>query len=138
VHIDRDDRSAKFWLNPVGLAVNLGFSASNWRGSNTWYNPSGRRCCEAGMTTSDPKPGERIIDVRVDEYSLSADLADGRTITVPLAWFPRLLHASAQQRSNWQIAGGGFGIHWPEVDEDLSVQGLLRGAPAAAERSGAA
>ena len=90
------------------------------------------------MTTSDPRPGERIVDVRIDEHSLSADLADGRTITVPLAWFPRLLHASAQQRSNWRLAGGGFGIHWPDVDEDLSAQGLLRGAPAAAQRSGAA
>jgi len=85
------------------------------------------------MSTSDPRPGERIVDVRIDEHSLSADLADGRTITVPLAWFPRLLHASAQQRSNWRLAGGGFGIHWPDVDEDLSSQGLLRGAPAAAQ-----
>lgn len=90
------------------------------------------------MTTSDPKPGERILAVRVEEHTLSADLADGRTITVPLAWYPRLLHASAQQRANWQLAGGGFGIHWPDVDEDLSAQGLLRGAPAAAQRPGAA
>jgi hypothetical protein len=90
------------------------------------------------MTTSDLNPGERIVDVRVDEHTLSADLADGRTITVPLAWFPRLFHASPEARSNWQIAGGGFGIHWPDVDEDLSAQGLLRGAPAASRRPGAA
>ena len=90
------------------------------------------------MSTSDPRPGERIVDLRIDEHSLSADLADGRTITVPLAWFPRLLHASAQHRSNWRIAGGGFGVHWPDVDEDLSAEGLLRGAPAAAQRPGAA
>jgi hypothetical protein len=68
--------------------------------------------------------------VRLDDDILSADLADGRTITVPLAWFPRLLHATASQRSNWQLCGGGFGIHWPEVDEDISAQGLLAGAPA--------
>jgi hypothetical protein len=90
------------------------------------------------MTTSDPKPGARIVGVRIDEHSLRADLADGRTITVPLAWFPRLLHASAEQRSNWRLAGGGFGIHWPDVDEDLSAEGLLRGAPAATRRPGAA
>jgi hypothetical protein len=54
----------------------------------------------------------------------------GRTITVPLAWYPRLLHATPEQRENWKVAGGGFGVHWPDVDEDLSTEGLLRGAPA--------
>jgi len=62
--------------------------------------------------------------------SLSVSLKDGRTITVPLAWYPKLLHASTQQRSNWKVAGGGYGIHWPDLDEDLSTEGLLRGAPA--------
>ena len=89
------------------------------------------------MTTSEPRPGERILDVRVDENLLTVDLADGRTIAVPLVWFPRLLDATPAQRANWQLAGGGFGIHWPDVDEDLSSAGLLRGAPAA-RRSGAA
>jgi hypothetical protein len=55
---------------------------------------------------------------------------DGRAIIVPLAWYPRLLHATAEQRGNWKIAGGGYGIHWPDIDEDLSVEGLLRGLPA--------
>ncbi len=64
------------------------------------------------------------------EDSLSVDLMDGRTISVPLAWYPRLLHASDEQRMNWKISGGGFGIHWPDIDEDLSTEGLLRGAPA--------
>ena len=84
------------------------------------------------MNISEPRPGERIKDVRTDEFTLAVDLFDGRTIIVPLIWFPRLWHANAEQRANWQIAGAGFGIHWPEVDEDLSVEGLLRGAPAAA------
>ena len=53
-------------------------------------------------------------------------------ITVPLAWYPRLLDATAEQRAHWKITGGGFGIHWPEIDEDLSAEGLLRGAPAPA------
>jgi hypothetical protein len=90
------------------------------------------------MNTSEPSPGERIVDVRVGDDTLSADLADGRTITVPLAWFPRLLHADPEQRVNWKIAGGGFGIHWPDLDEDLSSAGLLRGAPAPASQKGAA
>lgn len=82
------------------------------------------------MAYTEPKAGERVKDVRVTEDTLSVDLLDGRTITVPLAWYPRLLHASAEQRNKWEVAGGGFGIHWPDVDEDLSTEGLLRGAPA--------
>ena len=73
---------------------------------------------------------ERVVNVKFTKDSLSVDLRDGRTITVPLAWYPRLLHATAAQRKNWRVAGGGYGIHWPEIDEDLSTEGLLRGAPA--------
>ena len=73
---------------------------------------------------------ERVSDVRFTEDALSVELMDGRTITVPLAWFPRLLAATPEQRSRWQVAVGGYGIHWPLVDEDLSTEGLLRGAPA--------
>jgi hypothetical protein len=82
------------------------------------------------MNISKIKPGEKVKDVHLSEDSLSVDLMDGRTISVPLAWYPRLLHATDAQRQNWKIAGGGFGIHWPEIDEDLSTEGLLRGAPA--------
>lgn len=82
------------------------------------------------MSSSEPKAGERITDVRVTDDTLTADLIDGRTISVPLVWYPRLLHATAAQRSNWRISGGGFGIHWPDLDEDLSSDGLLHGAPA--------
>jgi hypothetical protein len=73
---------------------------------------------------------ERVKGARVTQESLSVDLMDGRTITVPLAWYPKLLNATPEQRNNWQIAGGGYGIHWPDIDEDLSTEGLLRGAPA--------
>ncbi len=55
---------------------------------------------------------------------------DGRTISVPPVWYPRLLKATESQRKNWRISGGGYGIHWEDVDEDLSTEGLLRGAPA--------
>jgi hypothetical protein len=73
---------------------------------------------------------ERVKDVQITEDALSVTLMDGRVISVPLAWYPRLLDASNTQRENWKIAGGGYGIHWPDVDEDLSTEGLLRGAPA--------
>lgn len=68
--------------------------------------------------------------VRLTEDELVVELQDGRTISVPLAWFPRLLHASTAERENWEFLGNGEGIHWPELDEDLSVAGLLRGTPA--------
>lgn len=75
---------------------------------------------------------ERVKDVRVAGDALSVDLMDGRTITVPLVWFPRLAAATPEQLANWQVAGGGYGLYWPDLDEDLSTEGLLRGAPAPA------
>ncbi|HLY55160.1 MAG TPA: DUF2442 domain-containing protein [Stellaceae bacterium] len=71
----------------------------------------------------------RVRDVRIDKDRLTVDLMDGRSIAVPLAWYPRLADATPAQRDRWEVAGGGFGIHWPEIDEDLSTEGLLRGAP---------
>jgi hypothetical protein len=79
--------------------------------------------------------GEQVTDVALTEDRLIVDLADGRSIWVPLPWFPSLLHATSQERENRVIAGAGYGIHWPDVDEDLSVEGLLRGAPAPQPRA---
>jgi hypothetical protein len=73
---------------------------------------------------------ERVTGVKFTKDTLSVALRDGRTITVPLAWYPRLFNATVAQRKNWRIAGGGYGIHWPDIDEDLSTEGLLRCAPA--------
>ncbi len=75
-------------------------------------------------------PDIRIRSVAVTEDELVVGLMDGRTIGVPLAWFPRLAAASPDQRARWELAGAGYGIHWPELDEDLSTEGLLRGARA--------
>ncbi len=77
---------------------------------------------------------ERVKNVRFTEDSISVDLMDGRTISVPLIWYPRLYHATGEQLADWQISGGGYGIHWPEIDEDLSTEGLLRGAPAPSQQ----
>ncbi len=84
------------------------------------------------MSSSDRRQmsDERVLDVQSTDDTLSVSLRDGRVITVPLVWYPRLLHATPAQRRNWAIAGGGYGIHWPDLDEDLSTEGLLRGAPA--------
>jgi hypothetical protein len=73
---------------------------------------------------------ERVANVQFSEDELRVTLMDGRTISAPLAWYPRLLHATVKQRKNWQTCGAGYGIHWPDIDEDLSTEGLLRGAPA--------
>jgi hypothetical protein len=67
--------------------------------------------------------------VEVTDDELTVVLADGRRISAPLAWFPRLLRATPEQRADWELLGDGEGIHWPRVDEDLSVSGLLRGTP---------
>ena len=69
----------------------------------------------------------RAMEVRVNAESLVVDLSDGRTISVPLAWFPRLLHGAAGERANWRLIGVGEGIHWPDLDEDISVEALLAG-----------
>jgi hypothetical protein len=82
------------------------------------------------MTMSHLGEDERVKGVRFTEDSLVVDLMDGRTISVPLAWYPRLLNATKVQRDNWQVSAAGYGLHWPEIDEDLSTEGLLRGAPA--------
>jgi len=65
--------------------------------------------------------------VSVSDEALTVDLADGRTVTVPLAWFPRLVHGSAAERANWRLIGRGQGVHWPDLDEDVSTESLLAG-----------
>jgi len=68
-------------------------------------------------------------DVKITDDTLSVDLSDGRTISVPLEWFPRLVHATLEERNNWRLIGKGHGIHWDDIDEDISVKGLLAGKP---------
>jgi hypothetical protein len=67
--------------------------------------------------------------VAITEDTLTVNLSDGRTISVPLTWFPRLIQASAEERNNWRLIGQGQGIHWEDIDEDISVEGLLAGKP---------
>lgn len=83
--------------------------------------------------TSDP----RIVSVSIDEEIITARLADGRTISVPLAWSWRLSEASPAQRQRYEIIGSGQGVHWPEIDEDISAVGMLQGTPARRTRQAA-
>ena len=71
----------------------------------------------------------RAHSVEIDQDSLKVDLVDGRSVSVPLAWYPRLMHGTHEQRNNWRLIGAGEGLHWPDLDEDISVENLLSGKP---------
>jgi len=77
----------------------------------------------AGVTLILP----RVVNVTVTDDTLSVDLEDGRTIAAPIGWYPRLAHGTSAERANVQISGAGYGMHWPELDEDIGVEGLLLG-----------
>jgi hypothetical protein len=79
----------------------------------------------AGVTLTLP----RVVNVTMTDDTLSVDLEDGRTIAVPIGWYPRLAHGTPAERANVQIGGAGYGMHWPELDEDIGVEGLLLGKP---------
>ncbi|PYT03195.1 MAG: DUF2442 domain-containing protein [Acidobacteria bacterium] len=74
-------------------------------------------------------------NISVTADTLAVDLSDGRSISVPLAWFPRLLHGTPEERNNWRFIGGGVGVHWPDLDEDISVKNLLAGKPSGESQS---
>ena len=79
------------------------------------------------MSSSAIEPKAQAAEVVIDKEEFSVRLRDGRTITVPLAWYPRLSHGTARERSNWRLIGQGEGVHWPDLDEDVSVASLLLG-----------
>ncbi|KAA5804815.1 DUF2442 domain-containing protein [Alkalicaulis satelles] len=87
------------------------------------------------MTSLAANADIRIAGARIVEEALVVDLIDGRSISAPLSWFPRLAKAEPEARQRFEIAGAGYGLHWPELDEDISVEGLLRGAPSPESRS---
>ena len=78
---------------------------------------------------------QRVRDVQVRAETLTVALVDGRSVSVPLAWYPRLLDATPEQRERWELAGACSGIHWPDLDEGLSADSLLLGLPAASARA---
>lgn len=130
IHVEEAGAVAKFWLQPLSLASSSRFRAHDFVAWNGWWPNITTSSWRHGMSSSAPSVDPRAVEVQLDDDNLTVDLADGRRVTVPLAWFPRLLHANPEQRQNWRLIGDGQGIHWPDVDEDLSVAGLLRGAAA--------
>lgn len=79
------------------------------------------------MTTLVLEADPIVVDVTIDDTKFTVDLADGRRLVVPLAWYPRLLHASPAERQNWQLLGDGYVIEWPDLDEHVGIEGLLAG-----------
>ncbi|MDR3632689.1 MAG: DUF2442 domain-containing protein [Isosphaeraceae bacterium] len=132
VHVERDDREAKFCLSPVRVERSRGFAgkeinviqsirSSRRTGSNCWTNGMNTSTVESRPVTA--------TSVIVTDDTLTLELSDGRSVSAPLAWYPRLLHGAAQERSRCRLIGQGLGIHWPDLDEDVSVANLLAGSP---------
>jgi hypothetical protein len=110
MHVDRENRSAKFWLDPdVVLAKNHGYSRKELRDIE--------RIMRENL--------EVLRNVMATDDTLSVDLEDGRTVSIPIGWYPRLAYGTPAERANFQISGAGYGIHWPDLDEDIGIEGLL-------------
>jgi hypothetical protein len=86
-------------------------------------------------TSTAESKGPSAVRVRILDQAVVVDLSDGRTVAAPLAWYPRLLHGSVRERRNWRLIEGGEGIHWPDLDEDVNVEGLLAGRRSAESRA---
>jgi hypothetical protein len=129
IHVSRERMTSKFWLEPIALAENHGFSARELNQVRliirNEFSEFGRHGMSIVVSTD-----ARVKEVSVTEELITLHLVDGRVISVPLAWSWRLTEASPSQRANCEIIGDGVGVHWPDVDEDLSVEGMLHGVPA--------
>lgn len=130
VHVSRAEFTSKLWLDPVALARNEGYRVKELGTIISHVREHRLMLLEAWHGYLALAADERVADLRFEDERLVVDLMDGRTIATPVAWYPRLLNATDAQRANWELIGSGYGIHWPDVDEDLSTEGMLRGAPA--------
>jgi hypothetical protein len=130
VHVEGNDGVAKFWLNPVKLDEAEAYCAGTSATFNVLLRSIGKISWKRGMRISKLEiEVPNATSVEVSDEAITVDLSDGRTITVPLAWYPRLLKGSNAERRNWRLVGGGEGIHWEDLDEDISVENLLAGRP---------
>ena len=130
IHVETAEKKAKFWLNPVRLVRHAAIMKQNFARSRESYGGTKPFSWENGMNTSVASEETEVLarDVRFDEVDkMKVLLNDGREISVPIAWFPRLSRATDEQRRHWRFIGGGEGMHWEELDEDISVEGLLAG-----------
>jgi hypothetical protein len=131
VHVERDEMIAKFWLDPVRLQSSGGFSRTDLGRIQRIIIEYHSLLMEwLGMSTSmveiEVPNAENLV---ISDDTITVDLSDGRTISVPLNWFPRLFHGSSEERANWRFVGKEQGMHWKDLDEDISVESLLTGRP---------
>jgi hypothetical protein len=128
IHVERDDAEAKYWLQPVRLQRSSGLGAAELNRIEKLVEEHRLELIDAWIyiLATETRPAI-AVSVQVSSTTLEVSLADGRTIAVPLAWYPRLLHATAEERGRWRLIGSGQGIHWPDLDEDISVANLLDG-----------
>gem|GEM_PF-85685 len=130
IHVQQEKMTCKFWINPLALAKNYGFSAKELNTIRAIIIKIRIEYWSDGMNSAVQIQEVKIKHVTVTKNSITAQLIDGRTISVPLVWSWRLSEATPKQRANWQIIGDGHGVHWPELDEDISAAGTLFGIPA--------
>ena len=125
IHIEQAERYAKFWLEPIELAEARGFRGAQFRELYAIIEENREKFIIAWMSTLANKAVADAVDVKCTDDELIVSLVDGRRVSAPLAWFPRLLKATPKQRANWRLIGRGVGIHWDDIDEDISVRTLL-------------
>lgn len=129
IHVERDRNRSKFWLDPVRLQDSGGYRSPELVELPRWFKNIVVFSLEPGMSSS---ARELLIpplatSVTVTDESLVVELNDGRTLTVPLVWFPRLQHGTQAERAEWRLIGHGEGVHWSALDEDIEIEGLLAG-----------
>jgi hypothetical protein len=129
LHVERDSNTCKFWLRPVSLASNQGFGPRELNVTRAIIEKQRKAALRLGMSIVASSEA-RIQEARVTRSEIVARLVDGRVISVPIAWSWRLEEAKPEQRSHFRIIGSGRGIHWPDLDEDISAEGMLHGVPA--------
>ena len=128
VHVQHEHRVGKFWLDPVRLETSGAFEPSETRRIERSLERHQALLLESWHEYFSRDVGVPEVErVTVTEDALTAELSDGRTITVPLDWYPRLAHGTPEERDNWELIGPGEGIRWPDLDEDISVEGLIAG-----------
>lgn len=125
IHVERAEKYAKFWLEPIELAESRGFRSQELAALRRMLRNIVMSLSTLGTGTTVNKRTGDAVEVSFTRDALVVTLSDGRTVSVPLEWFPRLLRATATQRRNWRLIGGGIGIHWEDVDEDISVRSQL-------------
>jgi Protein of unknown function (DUF2442)/Domain of unknown function (DUF4160) len=130
VHVEREDKVAKFWLDPVRLQESGGFSRTELHRIRQLVQRHKSSYERLGMNTLAIDAAIPTAEsVTITNDTLTVELSDGRSLSVPLDWFPRLVHATLAERKRWRLIGRGRGIHWDLLDEDIGVDGLLAGQP---------